>query len=99
MAGLARGSTEKGIHTPTFVIQALRIRWADYQSVGVNSGEAGSGRAGAIGGAREDRPRHCKMAKVASGGWIAARIHIRPPRLLIGVRRRTVARCSQGRIF
>ena len=79
VAGLARGGTATDGHTPTFAIQALGIRWADYQPVGVNSVEAGSGRAGAIGGAREGRPRHCKMAKVASSGWIAARIRIRPP--------------------
>lgn len=27
----------------------------------------------------DGRPRHCRMARVASGGWIAARIRIRPP--------------------
>ncbi len=47
----------------------------DYQS---NVPVAGArGRAGAIGGARLDRPRHSRMAVIADGVWIAASIRIR----------------------
>ena len=38
-----------------------------------------SGIARAIGGGREGRPRQSSILRMASGGWIAARILMRPP--------------------
>jgi hypothetical protein len=43
------------------------------------SSEPGVGRAGRFGGAREGRPSEFRMARAASGSWMAARMRIRPP--------------------
>ena len=77
VAGLARGGKATGGHTPG--IPTMGFGGAAYQSDDTGSGDSGSGRAGAVGGARDGRPRHSRMARVATGGWIAARIRMRPP--------------------
>ena len=54
-------------------------RLGSVQSKKSGSGaRSGSGAAGAIGGARDGRPRHSRIARVVSGGWIAARILMGP---------------------
>ena len=76
---VARGRKAAGARTSTSVRHpgrsgsgAGRLRRppgaAAYQSEGAGSGDSGSARAGAVGGARDGRPRHSRMARVASGG-------------------------------
>lgn len=53
------------------------LRPAIYPSVGADS--PGSGRAAKVGGGRDGRPRQSRMARVVSGGWMAARMCSGPP--------------------